>query len=197
MLLLFVLAAATICLAQEKNLLIDDFEVVFSAGPDGTVDSGAGIGSSVEVAAAVDFKRSGKQAMKVTYNAVSGGYIWIARGFDLDAKHADWLVKPQDIDWKKYKAISFYVYGSDSKTKVAFDLKDSGNEIWRYIFEDNFKGWKQIVCLFSEFNARSDWQPQTADKNSMMDFPIKSYQFEPLPEAKGVLYFEDVELINK
>lgn len=186
-----------VAFAQEKSLLIDDFEVVFTAGPDGTVDAGAGNGSSVEVAAATDIKRSGKQAMKVTYNALAGGYIWVARGYGLDAKNSDWLVKPENIDWKNYSAISFYVYGSDSKTKVAFDIKDSGNEIWRYIFEDNFQGWKQIVCPFNEFFARSDWQPDNAEKNSQIDFPIKSYQFEPLPESKGILYFEDVELISK
>jgi hypothetical protein len=185
------------CCAQEKGLLIDDFESEISGGPDGTVDFGAGGGSSVDVTADTDTKYSGNQSLKVTYDAVSGGYMWVARGFGLDVKNTAWLVRTEDIDWAKYNAFAFYVYGNGSKTQVAFDIKDNGNEMWRFMFEDNFKGWKQIVCPFNEFFARSDWQPDSADKNSTLDFPIKIFQFEPRPEAKGVLYFDDVELTNK
>jgi len=191
------LSTASLCCAQEKGLLIDDFEGVISGGPDGTVDCGAGNGSTVEVAAAIDIAHSGKQSIKVTFDAVQDGYIWIARGFGLDAKNTAWLVKPEDIKWAEYKAFAFYVYGNESKTKIAFDVKDSGNEIWRFMFEDNFKGWKQIVCPFGEFFARGDWQPDNADKNAVMDFPVKSFQFEPRSVAKGVLYFDDVELVKK
>ncbi len=190
-LLLFV---ATSCSAQEKVLLIDDFEGAISGGPEGTVDYGAGNGSSVELTASTDIKHSGKQSIKVTFDAIQNGYMWIARGFGLDVKNAGWLVKPEDIKWNDYNAISFYMYGSDSKTQVAFDIKDKGNEIWRFMTEDNFTGWKQIVCPFKDFVARDDWQPDNADKNGVLDFPIKSYQFEPRPEAKGTLYFDQVEL---
>lgn len=183
--------------AQENELIIDSFEVEISGGPEGTLDFGAGNGSSIEVTAATDIKNSGNQAIKVTYDAVSGGYMWVARGFNLDAKNAGWLVKPEAIDWKQYNAISFYMYGSDSKAKVAFDLKDSGFEMWRFMLEDNFKGWKKMVCPFSEFFARGDWQPDSSDKNAAMDFPLKSYQFEVLPPAKGILYFDDVKLEKK
>ncbi|MCX5714920.1 MAG: hypothetical protein NT033_09035, partial [Candidatus Omnitrophica bacterium] len=122
------------------------------------------------------------------------GYMYIAKGFGLDAKNATWQVKPQDIDWKKYNAISFYMYGQDSKTKVAIDIKDNGNEIWRFMVTDDFKGWKKTVVPFKDFFVRGDWQPDNADKNAALDFPLKSYQFEPLPPAKGTLYFDDVEL---
>jgi hypothetical protein len=195
--LIFVFFFALACFAQEKGLLIDDFEGKISGGPEGTVDFGAGGGSSVEVTAATDIKYSGNQSLKVAYDAVSGGYMWVARGFSLDAKNAAWLVKPQDIDWTKFKAISFYMYGSDSQTKIAFDIKDNGNEIWRFMVEDNFKGWKQIICPFNEFFARGDWQPNDADKNAVLNFPIKSFQFEPRPVAKGMVYFDDVQLISK
>lgn len=192
-----VISTVVVCFAQEKGLLIDDFEGVISGGPEGTVDFGAGNGSKVEVSQASDIKQSGKQSLKVVYDAVSGGYMWIARGYGLDAKNSAWLVKPEGLDWKQYSAISFYLYGSDSKTKIAFDIKDNNNEIWRFMLEDNFKGWKQTVCPFNEFFARSDWQPDAADKNGTLDFPLKSYQFEPLPPAKGTLCFDDVELVKK
>ena len=183
-----------VVLAAEKSLLLDDFQGVISGGPEGTVDFGAGNGSSVEVSAAADIARTGKQSLKVAFEAVPGGYIYVARGFGLNAKNTAWSTKPEEINWKEYNVISFYMYGSGSKAKVAFDLKDAGGEIWRFIAEDNSDGWKRIICPFQDFFARSDWQPDNADKNAVLDFPLKSYQFEPLPEAKGKFYFSAVEL---
>ena len=181
---------------EGKGLLLDDFEGAITGGADGTVDFGAGNGSTLQVSAATDIKNTGGQAMKAEYDAVPGGYMWIARGYGLDVKGAAcWLVTPEEINWKDYNAISFYLYGRDSKGNIAFDLKDNGNEMWRFMVEDNFTGWKQIVCPFAQFFSRSDWQPNSADKNDILDFPIKSFQFEPLPESKGVLYFDTVELL--
>ena len=197
---LYIACGVIVCLtiasfAQEEGLLIDDFEGQISGGSDGTVDFGSGGDSSVEVTAATDIKYSGNQSMKIVYNAAPGGYMWIARGFGLDAANAQWLMKPQDIDWTKYNIISFYMYGSDSKAKIAFDIKDNGNEMWRFMVEDNFTGWKRIVCAFSEFFARGDWQPHNVDKNTILDFPLKSFQFEPMSEAKGTVYLDDVSLL--
>jgi hypothetical protein len=192
-----VLLMAGISFAQEKNLLIDDFEVSITGGPDGTVDFGAGNGSVVEVSEAVDIKNTGNKALKVVYDAIGGGYIYVSRGTGLDAKNANWSINPEDIKWTEYNAISFYVYGTDSKTKIAFDIKDNGGEIWRFIAEDDFKGWKRVVCSFDKFIVRDDWQPESADKNSQLDFPIKIFQFEPLADSKGTLYFDTVELVKQ
>ena len=194
--LILCLSMAGLCCAQTQSqgLLLDDFEGPISGGPEGTVDFGAGNGSSVDVTAAQDIKYSGNQSLKVSYDAVSGGYMYVALGFGLDAKNTAWLVKPEDINWSKYKAFSFYVYGSDSKVQVAFDIKDNGNEMWRFMFEDNFMGWKKIVCPFNMFLARDDWQPDNADNNLNLDFPIQVFQFEPRPAAQGTLYFDRVEL---
>lgn len=192
-----VLLSAHLGCAQNANLVLDDFEGSITGGAEGTVDFGAGNGSSVVVTAATDIKNSGTQSLKVEYNAIAGGYMYIARGSGLDAKNALWLALPDSIDWKKYNAISFYLYGADSKTRVAFDIKDNGGEIWRFITEDNFRGWKKTTCAFSDFFARGDWQPDNAEKNATLDFPLKSYQFEPLPESKGTLYFDTVELTTK
>lgn len=195
--IVFLFFFAVCVFAEEKSLLLDSFEMSISGGPEGTLDFGAGNGSNVEVSAITDTKQSGNQALKIAYDAVSGGYIYVARGFRLNAKNTAWLVEPESIDWKKYNAISFYVFGSGNKARIAFDLKDNNNEIWRFIIEDNFQGWKQIVCSLNEFFPRGDWQPDNAEKNGAMDFPIQSYQFEPLPPAKGVLYVDDVELATK
>ncbi|MCX5669647.1 MAG: chondroitinase family protein [Candidatus Omnitrophica bacterium] len=184
-------------LAEGNNLLLDDFEISVSGGPEGTVDFGSGNGSTVEVTQATEIKNTGNQSLKVTYDAVSGGYIYVARGAGLDAKNAQWTVKPADVKWEDYSAISFYVYGTDSKAKIAFDIKDSGGEIWRFITDDDFKGWKKVVVSFDKFLVRDDWQPDGADKNGQIDFPIKVFQFEPLPGSKGTLYFDTVELVRK
>lgn len=189
-----VLLAGAVALAQGEALLLDDFETPVSGGPQGTVDFGSGGDSSVEVAASADIKNSGSQSIKITYTAAAGGYMWVARGFGLDSANAGWLVKPEDIKWDRYSAMSFYMYGSGSGAMVAFDVKDSGNEMWRFMLKDDFSGWKKITCSFSEFFARGDWQPDNADKNAAFDFPLRSFQFEPRPEAKGVVYFDTVEL---
>lgn len=193
---LVVLFAAWAC-AAEKSVVLDDFEGVVSGGAEGTVDFGAGNGSAVEVTATTEQTHGGKQSLKVAYDAISGGYIYVAKGAKLDAKKADWKVKPGEIDWATFNALSVWVYGTDSKASVALDVKDNGGEIWRSSFVDDFKGWKQIAVLFSELKARDDWQPDNADKNGTLDFPLSSYQFEPLTPGKGVLYFDDVEVVQK
>jgi uncharacterized protein YcfL len=186
-----------VCLAAEGNLLLDDFEVVVSGGPEGTVDFGAGNGSNVQVVASSDIKNSGNQSLKIEYDAVAGGYIYVARGSGLDAANANWMVKPGDVKWEEYSAISFYIYGTGSKAQIAFDVKDNGGEIWRFITEDDFIGWKKVVISFDKFIVRDDWQPQDADKNGVLDFPVRIFQFEPLPGTKGTLYFDTVELVKK
>jgi len=194
---LFLFFASALCVHAE-SLLIDDFEGEITGGTTGTVDFGSGNGSCVNVSASSDIKNSGNQSLGVVFDAKPGGYIWVARGYGLDVKTAAcWLVNPEDIDWAKYKAISFYMYGQNLFTKIAFDVKDAGGEMWRSIIEDNSTGWKQMVCPFDFLFARSDWQPNTADVNGTLDFPLKSFQFEPLAESKGVLYFDTVELISK
>lgn len=192
-----VLVLTAVCFAQQKFLLIDDFEGAVSGGPSGTVDFGTGNGSTLEVTASTDIKQSGNQGIKVDFDAVEGSYMWVARGNGLDAKNAGWLVKQEDIAWDKYSAISFYMYGTGSNVNVAFDIKDNGNEVWRFMVTDDFKGWKQVVCAFNEFFVRDDWQPDSSDKNGQLDLPLKSYQFEPRPPAKGTLYFDAVALIEK
>ena len=80
--LIFLLPIITLAFAEGGGLLLDDFEGIILGGPEGTVDFGAGGGSSVEVVGATDIKYSGSQSIKVTYDAVPNGYMWVARGFE-------------------------------------------------------------------------------------------------------------------
>lgn len=180
-----------------KGVLLDDLDSPVSKGLDGTYDYGAGNGATIEVTASTDIKNTGAQAIKVVFDSPAESYMYIARGFGLDAANTQWLLKPEEIAWDQYKGIAFYLYGANSGTQVAFDVKDASGELWRFMTADNFTGWKQIVVLFSDMFARNDWQPDSADKNGVLDFPLKSFQFEPRPVAKGTLYFDTVELIKK
>lgn len=178
-------------------LLLDDFEGAVTGGFDGSFDYGSGNGAQVELTASTDIKESGAQSIKVVYDAPADGYLWIARGFGLDASNTAWLVKNDQIDWSAYNAFSFHMYGSASGAQVAFDVKDSGNEMWRFMTTDDTEGWKQVIAPLSGFFARGDWQPDGADKNAQLDFPLKSFQFEPRPVSGGTLYFDKVELIKQ
>ena len=178
-----------------KSLVLDDFEGDIIMGPNGTIDAGAGNGSSVDVKADKTLKMSGEQSLKIVYDAVAGGYLWIARGYGLDVKGAArWNIEPEKINWSNYAAINFYMYGSGSNARMAFDIKDAGGEMFRFMVTDDFKGWKLIVCPFDQFFPRGDWQPPAAEVNGKLDFPIKSFQFEPIAVAKGEFNVDLVSL---
>jgi hypothetical protein len=158
-----------------------------------TVDYGASDNSLLEVGASTDIKICGAQSLKLQYTLEAGGYMWCARGYGLDVLNAVWEKDFQKVSWDQYNAIGFQMFGNQTGT-VAFDLKDAGGELHRYLVQDDFSGWKEIVIPFSKFKAREDWQPQSADGNKQLDFPVKSFQWEPKSVGQGVLYFDCVRL---
>jgi hypothetical protein len=196
-LLVVVIAVALLYAKRSVSavLLLDDFEGEISSS---TVDYGVGGGSEMQVVASGDIKYHGQQSVKLEYNSVKDGYMWMARGCGLDVKGAaKWLVKPENINWSKYSAFSFYIYGTNSGTSIAVDIIDSGFEYFRFMIKDDFSGWKQIICPFDQFFARGDWQPNKAQTNAKLDFPVYSFQFEPRSLTKGTVYFDYVHLIGK
>lgn len=193
----FGVVIALLCVAgcaPAKPLLIDSFE-----GPidKTTVDSGTSEGTTLAVTGDTALKMCGNQSLKIEYDLKNSGYMWIARGYNLDVPGAaQWLIGPKDISWRSYNAISLNVYGAKSSGVIAFDIKDAGGEIWRALIDDDFTGWKEVVIRFKDFFPRKDWQPQTAEVNEKIDYPIMSYQFEPRLPGKGVYYFDCVTLVN-
>jgi len=128
-------------ISEPKILMIDDFEGEISSM---SVDYGAGAGSQIQVSASKEIKYHGEQAIKVEHEAVSGGYMWLARGYRLDVKGADrWLEKPTKIDWSKYQALSFYMYGENSGAMLAVDIIDQEFEYFRFIVRDDFLGGRK------------------------------------------------------
>jgi hypothetical protein len=183
------------CMPPPQDLVLDSFEGLINQE---TVDYGISEGSTIVVTADNHDPVCGQQALRVAYNLKPSGYMWIARGYGLDVEGAaKWNYRPQEIPWKRYNAISVQMKGTGSGGVVAFDLKDSGGELWRFFLDDDFQGWKEIVCRFDEFSPRSDWQPETADNNEILDFPIMSFQFEPRLRGVGIYMFDCVSVVNR
>ena len=179
--------------AEENSLSLDSFEGKIDKS---TVDFGAAAGSSIQVEADRTQKACGEQSLKMTYSLQEGGYMFCARGQGLDVATATWDGQPGDqVNWSEYKAISFQLMDTrENNGPIAIDIKDSGKEIWRYLINNEQKDWTKITIPLDQFKVREDWQPSTADGNRTLDFPIKSYQWEPKTPGEGVIYFDCVEL---
>lgn len=182
------------CSQVPSEFLLDSFEGEINKE---TVDFGCSENSSLKVTASQDIKTCGEQSLKLDYQLNPSGYMWVARGYGLDIKGAaKWVVSPEDIKWPKYNAFSLSMYGRDSGGVIAFDIKDSGGELWRFFLDDDRSGWKEVICPLAEFFPRGDWQPEDSDGNQVLDFPIMSFQFEPRIIGKGVYYFDCIKIIR-
>src|SRR5262245_12954674 len=103
--LLMILFVSATIQVQAEEVLLDSFEGKIEKG---TVDFGAAAGSSLEAAGDQAQKACGNQSLKLTYNLATGGYMYSARGFGLDAPQAQWEGPAFDkINWQDFKGISF------------------------------------------------------------------------------------------
>lgn len=190
--ILVVLFVGGCVMGPSKPLMLDDFEGKIN---EETVDFGSGSGSEVKVVADEEVVNTGEQSLKISYKAVPSGYMWVARGYELDVKGADkWLRPPQDIRWESYGGFSFHIYSEKKGVMIVFDVKDKNKEMWRKVFTLKKKGWQKIEVPFDKLFARTDWQPEKATLNGELDYPIKSYQFEIRTPGEGVLYVDTVKL---
>ena len=175
-----------------EELMLDSFEGEIGKK---TVDFGGGSGSTLQVTASKDNKSCGQQAIQLSYKLEPSSYLFCARGDGLDVASAHWEGPAHDkIDWAKYTGISLMMSGKDNGP-IAFDVKDAGGELWRFMLENKKDGWVEMVVPFNKFTVRDDWQPTSTDGNRKLDFPIKSFQFEPKQPGEGVVYFDCVKLV--
>lgn len=195
-LLLFSCLLSGAGLDEDRLLVIEDFEAAQAAGPGGSVAISSSAGSALEASAEELLAYSGRQSLKMSFTVKPGGYAWLAKDIDLSAANAGWQVA-EEIDWTQYTGIAFHMFGRGTKKTLAFDLQDTGGEIWRCLVKDESRGWSRKVCGFREFFCRTDWQPEDAAKNGRMDFPLLNFRFAPLPPYKGILYIDTVELIPR
>ena len=190
----FFLVFSSGCTKAPPEFLLDSFEGEINSG---TVDFGSSENSSLTVVCDKKIKICGEQSLKLDFELNPSGYMWAARGYGLDTKGAaKWEAPPEDIKWAEYNAFSLYMHGRNSGGIIAFDIKDSGGELWRFFLDDDTSGWKKVICPLTEFFPRGDWQPEDADRNEVLNFPIVSFQFEPRIMGKGVYYFDCVKLIK-
>jgi len=181
------------CGMNADELILDNLEGEINST---TVDYGSAKNSSLKVEADVQNKTCGHQSLRLVYELNEDGYMYAARGYGLDALNANkWSKLPEKIDWRSYQAFRFSVYGRNNGI-VAFDIKDAGGEMWRHEFNVDFEGWKDIIIPYLEFENRKDWQPQTAILNGVLEFPLKSYQWEPKRQGENKINFDCVKLIR-
>lgn len=178
-------------------LVIDSFEGKIIGGVNATVDYGSGSGAKVDVFPAKEPVYHGRQSLKIVYDNTEGGYMWVARGYNLTMKNAgQWRVRPERIKWDNYDALVFYIYGEGNGNQIAVDIIDNGKEYWRYLIKDDKREWREVVIPFTDFKARTDWQPDSATRNNVLDYPINVFQFEPRT-GKGIIYVDKVCLRKK
>ncbi|MBP9853783.1 MAG: CIA30 family protein [Candidatus Omnitrophica bacterium] len=179
---------------NNKEVLLDSFENTITKD---TVDYGSSNDTKIIVTASTERKVCGNQSLQIEYDLNSSGYMYCARGYGLDVLGSLWEApQPDQIAWDQYNGISLQVYGS-KRGDIAFDVKDNGGEVWRFLIQDDFDGWKEVQIPFTNFAARQDWQPANADGNKVLNFPIKSFQFEPKKPGVGIVNFDCVKAIKK
>lgn len=179
---------------ERIEVMLDSFEGPINSR---TVDYGSSSDTRIRVVSSPMVKKCGRQSLLIDYALSPGGYMYCARGFGLDAPGSQWSgPPPKEIEWNQYTGISLQVYGS-KRGNIAFDVKDNGGELHRFMIDDDFSGWREIIIPFTAFKAREDWQPGNADGNKTLDFPIWSFQFEPKMPGEGKVYFDCVMLIKE
>lgn len=183
--------------AEERELLIDSFEGRINSS---TVHLEHSQGSHIKVRAERELKVCGSQSLKMEFKvkAISpaeDGFVRAGRGYELKTRRAGrWLIEPHKIKWSDYNAMSFMCYGRKSNAVIKFGIRDAKGEVWKFIFRDDFKGWKEIICPFDYFYMSEDEQPEGLECNKILDFPIKSFFFEFILPGEDTFYFDCVKL---
>ncbi|WP_214320443.1 glycoside hydrolase family 3 N-terminal domain-containing protein [Nonomuraea sediminis] len=163
-------------------LTITDFEGdglppgVFAWGNDGP--------STPALAVQADTERGGR-VLKVDYHVSQWG------GWSHDLTTAQ--------DWSPYEGFSFWVKGTASGQKVAFEIKDGGagagsSELFESSFTDTSASWRQIKVPFTEFTRRTDYQPGGAPTDGELDLVAMWGYAMRLPTTSGTLLWDDVQV---
>lgn len=142
-------------------------------------------------------KRQGQemQALNVNYDiAAWGGFTHVFNDGE------NWTSQ----NWREFNAISFWFLGSNTGQAVQFEIFDNRNadldgdsaERWFARFEDDAYGWKQLELPFTDFERRSDWQPEGAPDDGLNLDAVSGYAFG-LPAGTGGSFaiIDDIELI--
>ena len=74
------------------------------------------------------------------------------------------------MDWSTWLGVTFWVYGADSGGVLLFEIQENRNpgsmvndvEVWSYSFQDNFTGWKTVLCPLEQISPQGDWERRPA-----------------------------------
>ncbi|MEM7112807.1 MAG: carbohydrate binding domain-containing protein [Chloroflexota bacterium] len=185
--------------------IIADFEGGIPAGFGGFADSWDGSGSATTLA--MDTAQVGlpvsppitdSTAVSVTYSVVSEipnwgnapGYAGVTHNF------------AETQDWSGYDAFSFWWWGSGSGGEHRVELKADGanaNDSNRYAFTftDDVMGWKAVDIPFSEFAARTDWNPGPNPSDPLNLANMWGYSILLASGTDGTFRLDDVMLTKR
>ena len=207
-LLIVVLASVSLnvsnnAVAQDDDShVIDDFEVdeLFA----GTDSFNNGIGyvpwgdtpGNVELSLAeMERESEASTVLAINYDiAAWGGFTHVFTDGE------SWISQ----DWTSYGAFQFWLYGNNTGGTVQVEIFDNRNpeldgdsaERWFFHVIDDYEGWQHFTVTFSDFQRRSDWQPDGAPNDELGLNAVHGYAFG-FPGGTGAqtTYLDQVELV--
>lgn len=109
------------------------------------------------------------------------------------------------LDWTAYDGLQFWLYGNETGGIVQLEIFDNRNpdiagdsaERWFYRITDDYAGWKQFTIPFSDFQRRSDWQPDGAPDDGLGLDAVSGYAFGfPAGVGSQTTYLDQVEVVT-
>lgn len=107
-------------------------------------------------------------------------------------------------DWTAYNTISFWYLGSNTGTEIQFEIFDNLNpdaagdsaERWFYRFVDDSYSWKLLEIPFTDFQRRSDYQPNGALDDGFNLNAVSGYAFGmPAGIGSKVHFVDDMRVV--
>ena len=172
----------------QKTILAAAFVCAFgiSGYSDEVLYDGKDVGAKVKAKATKDPKDA-KNMVGEIVNANKGGAL---------------RIYPKNMDWSKYKAVSFKLHAEGAKgAQIAITLgsnpikhdKKKGENYYWYKFKIDWDGWKTVEIPFSKFrNAR---KPVGYNRITSMVFNCRGWGIKPTKTAKFLI--DDIKLISK
>jgi hypothetical protein len=173
-------------IAKEKFIIknISDKIVITNFEENEPVYSYCDPGSSIKSKYATNIKHEGKHSLYLQCNSK----IWATSTISLTDKNNN---------WENYNYLSLWVYSNNLIQFFDIIIPDSQDESFTYRILGIQKGWNDIVIPISDFKPKSDWQPEKAILNGIIDFPIKGLTFfSTSTKGNFNLYFDQIELIK-
>ena len=184
---------------EDTALLIDDFELdELFIGTD-SFNNGIGYvpwGGIVEISLS-EMEREGEvsSVLAIDYDIASfGGFTHVFTDGE------NWVTQ----DWTSFGAIQFWLYGNNTGKTVQFEIFDNRNpdsdsdtaERWFYHIADDYEGWQHFTVTFSDFQRRSDWQPDGAPNDELDLDAVHGYAIGfPTDTGAQTAYLDQVEVV--